>query len=251
VPLRQVYSCAQDLVEGLDWDPEAVGFWLGERWAPGGYAWIFPKGPGLANVGLGALPSKDGPTAIDLLDSFRADVAPNGRSLGRVVGGLPLDHRRDRLSGERVLLCGDAGRLADPLSGGGIANAMDSGRVAAEVLDEALADGDLAARRLDGYERRFRKRHPETTFHFVLGKILSTTGDETLERIVPLLKRAWPDGRVTDFDAIRLGARFLRETPSLLPVAARMARDFVRMRRRRRELDAVGRPLESEERLRV
>src|SRR5205085_11311536 len=52
VPARDMESCAQYVIEGIDFDPDAIYLQFGERIAPGGYAWLFPKGPGIANVGL-------------------------------------------------------------------------------------------------------------------------------------------------------------------------------------------------------
>src|SRR3989442_499155 len=53
VPARDMESCAQYVVQGIDFDPDAIYLQFGDAVAPGGYAWIFPKGVGIANVGLG------------------------------------------------------------------------------------------------------------------------------------------------------------------------------------------------------
>ena len=46
-------ACAQYLLAGIDVDPDCCAYYLGPELAPGGYAWLFPKGDHLANVGLG------------------------------------------------------------------------------------------------------------------------------------------------------------------------------------------------------
>jgi geranylgeranyl reductase family protein len=113
-----------------------------------GYGWVFPAGEGQANVGLGVGVLADrtaGRRAARDLDAFLAHAArvgvlhdrpparPGARPLGAwlkmgLVGTTPA---RDR-----VFLAGDAAGLVNPLQGEGIAQAMDSGRAAAEsILD--------------------------------------------------------------------------------------------------------------------
>jgi geranylgeranyl reductase family protein len=118
--------------------------------APGrgfpGYGWVFPAGGGRANVGLGVGVLADrtaGRRAARDLDAFlehaaRVGVlgdrapAPSGpRPLGAwlkmgLVGTVPASGR--------VFLVGDAAGLVNPLQGEGIAQAMDSGRAAAEAI---------------------------------------------------------------------------------------------------------------------
>jgi digeranylgeranylglycerophospholipid reductase len=53
-----------------------------------------------------------------------------------------------------LMLVGDAARQVDPLTGGGIINAMSAGRMAAQVAAEALADGDTTARGLMAYQEQ-------------------------------------------------------------------------------------------------
>jgi digeranylgeranylglycerophospholipid reductase len=48
-----ICSCAQYELVGLDIDPNLLEFYFGRSVAPGGYSWIFPKGDGIANVGVG------------------------------------------------------------------------------------------------------------------------------------------------------------------------------------------------------
>ncbi len=55
--LNEIESCAQYLMTNLDVDKNYTYFYLGREIAPGGYAWIFPKGNSSANVGIGVMPS--------------------------------------------------------------------------------------------------------------------------------------------------------------------------------------------------
>jgi len=60
-----------------------------------------------------------------------------------------------RLVSDGLMLVGDAARQVDPLTGGGITNAMAAGQLAAEVAAKAIEAGDVSASALAEYERRW------------------------------------------------------------------------------------------------
>ncbi len=53
------------------------------------------------------------------------------------------------------MLIGDAARQVDPLTGGGIINAMQAGEMAAQVAAEAISGNDTSANCLSRYEERW------------------------------------------------------------------------------------------------
>ncbi|MDY0152122.1 MAG: geranylgeranyl reductase family protein [Candidatus Cloacimonas sp.] len=105
------------------------------RW---GYGWIFPKGDKLT-VGLGCLMHKN----ADIVAAFKAFLVDR---LG-FMPELPLKghhlvfRNRHWLAGKgNVLLCGDAAGWVDPLTGEGIAYAMQSGNLAAKAIINVLSN---------------------------------------------------------------------------------------------------------------
>ncbi|MBP7497017.1 MAG: hypothetical protein KA792_05070, partial [Bacteroidales bacterium] len=58
---------------------------------------------------------------------------------------LPLGTKKYNISGERCLLTGDAACLTDPFTGEGVANAMFSGRWAAEHIKNCFKTNDFSA----------------------------------------------------------------------------------------------------------
>jgi len=50
------------------------------------------------------------------------------------------------------VLVGDAARQVDPLTGGGIANGMAAGRLAATVIADAIGGGDTSQANLQRYQ---------------------------------------------------------------------------------------------------
>ena len=132
-----------------------------------GYAWLFPCGGGQANVGVGMLVStypQAGRNLRDLLLRLIAEDASMRRRLrgarmdGRVLG-CPLTTYNPRLplTGDRVMLVGDAAGLINPLNGEGIQYALHSARWAADIAADRLSSGRLDAASLAGYEQRVQQ----------------------------------------------------------------------------------------------
>ena len=155
--LRDTMACAQYLLAGIEIDPACCYYYVGQGVAPGGYAWVFPKGEGKANVGLGVQADVAADSALNYLTRF-IEGQPNlaqGSPVTLVVGGVPVAPPLPRLVSSGLMLVGDAARQVDPLTGGGIANAMMAGRLAAEVAAQAIAAGDTSAEALAPYEKRW------------------------------------------------------------------------------------------------
>lgn len=148
-----------------DWLESWLELWDGE---PGrsallpGYGWIFGVGDGTSNVGLGVLNSSAAYGKVDYRDLLRrwtATLPPEWQydeehQVGPVRGAaLPMAFNRTPHHHRGVLLLGDAGGMVNPFNGEGIAYAMESARLAAEVVVQALGRPDAAsrARALDAY----------------------------------------------------------------------------------------------------
>ncbi|MCZ7527628.1 MAG: geranylgeranyl reductase family protein [Acidimicrobiia bacterium] len=119
-----------------------------------GYGWIFPVGDGTVNVGVGLLSTFSGWKSVNtsvLMDAFVA-TAPARWGLstetacGPPTGGrLPTGGSVHPKAGPTWLVVGDAAGSVNPFNGEGISYAYETGRLAAGVLDEALATGDAMA----------------------------------------------------------------------------------------------------------
>jgi len=155
--LQDIESCAQFLVHDASIDDEYTEFFLGNSIAPSGYAWSFPKGEKLANIGLGIQGSRSKPgEAVRLLRQLMKTRFPNGKVVEMVVGGDPCSGPIDCAITDGVMLVGDAAHQTDPLTGGGILNAMQAGIIAGEVAAKAIAAGDVRRSGLQEYENRWR-----------------------------------------------------------------------------------------------
>ncbi|MGH2567841.1 MAG: geranylgeranyl reductase family protein, partial [Bacteroidota bacterium] len=88
--IRDMESCAQITLTGIDVEENILDFYFGEHVAPGGYLWVFPKGKDSANVGLGvSVESAKKKAAIRYLEEFVERKFPGAATLTRIAGGVP------------------------------------------------------------------------------------------------------------------------------------------------------------------
>jgi geranylgeranyl reductase family protein len=125
-----------------------------------GYGWCVRKGD-YVNVGIGRRAKEDFGTHVDQFAALLEHTgALSGASTLRWKGHAYLAGGTGPrpLTGDGVLVAGDAAGLAYPESGEGIKPAIESGRLAAEAL---IAAGGLVGRpALAPYEAELRRRYP-------------------------------------------------------------------------------------------
>ncbi|MCS3923210.1 NAD(P)/FAD-dependent oxidoreductase [Methanosalsum natronophilum] len=156
--LEDIETCTQYLVVDKDINQNYCHFYLGNEIAPSGYIWIFPKGNDKANVGIGILGSEvtEDMRPVDYLDTFIENKFPNAKIIEMVVGGVPVSGSIHKSYTNGLMVVGDAARQSDPITGGGIINAMDAGKIAGEVAAEAVKVGDYSENMLKEYETRWK-----------------------------------------------------------------------------------------------
>jgi digeranylgeranylglycerophospholipid reductase len=189
--LQDIESCAQFLVHDASIDDEYTEFFLGNSIAPSGYAWSFPKGRKTANIGLGIQGSKSKPgEAMRLLRQLMKTRFPNGRVVEMVVGGDPCSGPVDCSIADGVMLVGDAAHQTDPLTGGGILNAMQAGVIAGEVAARAISAGNVRRAALQEYEDRWRENIGKTIAKsFLLKEFFVKLEDKDLNQLIGSLAK--------------------------------------------------------------
>jgi flavin-dependent dehydrogenase len=143
-----------------------------------GYGWCFRK-ENYLNVGLGRLDPVRLPAHLDAF----LDFLKRERGVDHVRGAGWRGHAYAlrqgpprRVSGDAVVLAGDAAGLAAPASGEGILPAIISGRLAAEAILESRLP-DYAARLDDRLGRRASERRiPDRIAGFIGAALLAIPG---------------------------------------------------------------------------
>ena len=181
--IRDMESCAQMTISGIDVDEDILDFYFGDDVSPGGYLWVFPKGKNSANVGIGiSVECAKQKSAIRYLKEFVDRKFPNAAVLTHIAGGVPCAKTCDTIVRNRVMVVGDAAHQVNPTSGGGIISGMIGGMLAGEVAAEAISKNDLSL--LTEYQKRWHKRlgwRHEVFYNIKEG--ISRFSDETLNTI--------------------------------------------------------------------
>ena len=128
------------------WIESWLDLWDGDLLLPG-YGWLFPVAGGRINLGAGLLNTFSNFQDISaqrLFDAF-ARMLPKGWGIGeetaegRVLSGpLPMGLNRTPQAVPGLLLIGDAAGAINPFNGEGIAYAIETGKMAADLVHEAL-----------------------------------------------------------------------------------------------------------------
>jgi digeranylgeranylglycerophospholipid reductase len=219
VRARDMESCAQYVVEADHIDADAIVLHFGDRIAPGGYAWVFPKGTRSANVGLGVLGLRaGGRSALAWLNDYVAAHFPDAAISARTVGGVIVAPTLPRTVADGVLLCGDAAHMINPLSGGGIVNAMKSGRLVAHTAVQAIRRDDTSSAALATYHREWMRLLGDDHVRFYQVKeALARFDDVFYDKLARTVNRI-PERRRT---LRRIFGEALVRYPMLLPVVAK------------------------------
>jgi digeranylgeranylglycerophospholipid reductase len=215
---RDIDACLQYTMVGVSGNPRLNDVYLGSC-APGGYAWVFWKGADLANVGIGVNLSKihDRAEAKRYLDALinRTPSLAKAEVIEEVAGAVSVSMPLEKTVAPGVILAGDAARLIDPLTGGGILNGCLSGKLAGEAAATAVAAGDASLEGLLPYERRWRGRlEEELARHYLIKERLLRLDDETVNRAI----RAIVDAKVDRVTGVAVLAAIRAREPGLLAV---------------------------------
>ncbi|SMX32038.1 Putative oxidoreductase/MT0587 [Maliponia aquimaris] len=196
---------------GAAYDPARIGFAL-EVELPGadpdrplridfgaadwGYGWQFPKPQG-TTIGVGGVHARNSDMKAALRRYLAVLDVPDRLNVKGQF--LPFGDFRAVPGKGRVLLAGDAAGLVDPITGEGIAHALDSGTCAAEAAIAALAAGrpDDA---LERYQQAIRPIHRGLRQARLLRNIMFR------ERLRPAFIRSFRNSRTLRGEYLRLMA---------------------------------------------
>jgi digeranylgeranylglycerophospholipid reductase len=138
-----------------------VHLYTGRDLAPGGYAWMFPRGKGAANIGILIGSCYKGKINItSLLDTFLERRFPGITIVNRFAGSIPCGFPSRPAAVPGLLKAGDAASTVNPISRAGICEALLSGGLAgyhALLMLEAKSEKEMR-RAAASYEAAWRKK---------------------------------------------------------------------------------------------
>jgi digeranylgeranylglycerophospholipid reductase len=167
-------------VKGLD---DVIEFYFGNVIAPAGYIWVFKKGDGVANVGIGVRKPWAKKTALQYLEEWVArEPRLKDASIIEVnSGGVPVGGFLKDAVADNLIIAGDAAHHVNPIHGGGIPESYMAGRLAAETAAEAVKKNDFSKKFLKRYDQRWEKERGSRLKKILkLREVMESLSDDNL-----------------------------------------------------------------------
>lgn len=202
-----------------------VNVFLGSDVAPGFFAWEVPHKSG-ALLGLG---SDDG-RAFDHLKRLLRKRGVQDKVIGYQAGVIPLGKMR-RSVADRLLLVGDAAAQVKPLSGGGLYTGLRSADYCAQVIIDALEEGNTSEERLSEYEDLWLNDvGDEISKGLWMKRIFKRLDDEDIDKMIDAIheekvKRVIEEEGDIDYPS-RLAKPMLKAAPKLLKFAGPLIKNL-------------------------
>ncbi|UCG45029.1 MAG: NAD(P)/FAD-dependent oxidoreductase, partial [Candidatus Bathyarchaeota archaeon] len=142
-------------------EPNFCEIYLNRQHAPGGYSWIFPEGETKVNVGLGVATSGNPINPKNQLYTHILSRTLFGDSSILKGGGGQVPTRRpiDCMTGDGIVIVGDAACQVNPIHGGGIGPSMTGGVMAGKTIIKALDSDNVSRTGLWPYNVEYLKSY--------------------------------------------------------------------------------------------
>jgi len=144
-------------------DPDYCIIHLDQEIAPGGYAWVFPKGKNKVNIGLGVskkelkrrnqrLGKEDTlQTLIDqyvqsnpVIKNWKFSTGDEDKGNEKGTWQVPVRRQNDCLVANGYVIVGDSAWMPRPIDAGGIGPAIYGGTIAGKVVAESIESNDVS-----------------------------------------------------------------------------------------------------------
>jgi digeranylgeranylglycerophospholipid reductase len=212
---KDLETCCQYTLSNIDCKDAYCDFYLGKEIAPGGYIWVFPKGKDIANVGIGILASlSEGGRAKKLLDDFikKDPRLKNGQPVRFLSGAVPVSNPVKTVK-DNIILVGDAARHVDPITGGGLTHCLEGGKIAGEVIADAIKEEDYSEEFLNKYEEKWKEAFGgKIKRNYLVKEIMLDMEDKTFNKIADSLK----DAKFDEISTLGLVKEIAKKHPTLM-----------------------------------
>ncbi|NIM47429.1 MAG: geranylgeranyl reductase family protein [Candidatus Aenigmarchaeota archaeon] len=217
--LDLIDSCLQYEMSGIDIDPDFIHIYVGNEIAPRGYIWVFPKGINRANIGVGIIPGEKTPKFyLEKFVNSQLEIK-KGSIIEVNAGCVPVGGMEKDMVTNGLLACGEAAHHVNPIHGGGIKEAVISGKLAADVISESLKKGDVSKKALSKFNKLWwEKRGNRLEKVEKLREVLEKLSDKDLNDLADALK-AQDIIEFTRGSKLSILAKVLMKKPKLIGLA--------------------------------
>lgn len=215
---KQEWGIKTKVIIGADGPYSTVGKWIGQKTTrfiygvqyqmrlsckmsstkvyfkkdiPGGYGWVFPKGK-IANIGLGVdLKFKVNPiqTLNTFVEYLRKEGIIEGEKIGITGGVIPVGGLLPKIRHQNIILVGDAGGMAHPITGAGILNAVLCGKIAGEAAGLAVLEDNLD--RLEEYEEECQTILGEALSRAKQKREILISNWNDTDKLIKAIQKSW------------------------------------------------------------
>ena len=142
-------------------EPDFCEIYLNQSLFLGGYAWVFPEDGAKVNVGLGvAMASKFPNPKKQLYEKVLSQPLFARSSMVKGGGGhVPTRRPLDCMTGNGIIIVGDAACQVNPIHGGGMGPSMKGGVLAGETIVEAIEKSDISREGLWPYNFKYMQSY--------------------------------------------------------------------------------------------
>jgi geranylgeranyl reductase family protein len=163
VDKEDVEICYREIREVKEQTSESdcCEIYLNQSLFPGGYAWIFPEDGTKVNAGLGvALAGKFPNPKKQLYEKILSQPLFAKSSMVKGGGGhVPTRRPLDCMTGNGIIIVGDAACQVNPIHGGGMGPSLMGGFLAGETIIDALEKGDVSREGLWLYNTKYMQSY--------------------------------------------------------------------------------------------
>ncbi len=167
-------------------EPDIARFYISNKIAPKGYAWIFPRVNKLAEVGIGVR----GGVAKEYLDKFvkmHSNELGNAQIIDYRAAVVPIGGLISKNYGDGFILIGDAAGTVIPLTGAGIHSSGVAGLIAGKVAAEAVELGDWSESTLSKWRSEYMDWIKKIELSLKVMRFLEKLTDDELNQLADIL----------------------------------------------------------------
>jgi digeranylgeranylglycerophospholipid reductase len=219
LPSTEFHAGAEYLLSNIDVEENYPEFLAGRDIAPGGYGWVFPKGHGTANVGVGIAPFMAKMKPFDYCEKLIQERFPGASRIEKISSAIPTTIL-DEIVTDGIMLVGDAARVTDPITGGGIGNAIFSGEIAGRVAAKAVRNGNATKSNLWAYQEEWEEKYGyEMRYRYKAREVYMKLTDKDFESIFDFAKEAFDGKIVKEINPREIIIPLIKSTPRFLKLA--------------------------------
>ncbi len=166
-----------------------INLYFNSLLAPRGYAWIHPYNNDFAMAGIRGVRIHPDSALDEFIGREKPDRLTESVPIGEYRGQLPVEGVLESMVSDGILAVGTAAGQIYPLSAHGLKYALESGKIAGEVIVESIQENNVSAEKLSDYERKWRNKFGEEikTGDLLLNS-LEVSPDQKMDSLLDYLK---------------------------------------------------------------